>query len=153
MNDNEHQVIANPLDAVAQAGAALLRAETDQNVTAAREARDVLMRAATAAMQGGIPLRDITAAESRGQSEIRQELRGDTLRKVERARRQMRDAERSYHTAVERAVRLGLSTREIAHAADVTHGTIRAITARLHGGDNGSTPTEATDRDSPMTLS
>ncbi len=35
-------------------------------------------------------------------------------------------------------MRLGLSTREIAAAADVTHGTVRAIVNRLTAGSSAS---------------
>jgi hypothetical protein len=50
---------------------------------------------------------------------------------VERSGRQARDAQAEHHRAIGRAMRLGLSTREIALAADVTHGTVRAISNRL----------------------
>ena len=152
MNENEHDVATNPLDAVATAGAARLRAEAAEDANAARHAHEELMRATGAAMQAGVPLRDITAAERRGHNGVRMELRSDTLRKVERGRRQMRDAERGYHTAIARVLRLGLSTREIAHPADVTHGTIRAITVRLAGGDNGSAPVPADESDSGIAV-
>ena len=126
----ERDTTASPLDAVAEAGAAWLRAETDEDAGAAQAAHEQLMLATNAAMKAGIPLRDITAAEGRGQDTVRKELRGDTLKKVERARRHLDDAKSAYDKAIERAVRLGLSTRDVAQAADTTHGTIRAITQR-----------------------
>ncbi|MGA2929723.1 MAG: hypothetical protein ABSG43_27800, partial [Solirubrobacteraceae bacterium] len=52
-------------------------------------------------------------------------------RRVDRSARQAREAEAEHHRAIGRAMRLGLSTREIALSAGVTHGTIRAIASRL----------------------
>jgi DNA-binding NarL/FixJ family response regulator len=122
---------AGPLAAVAEAAGARLRAQTDEDADATRTASESLMAAATSAMAAGHSLRDITAAESRGQDDVRGELRSDALKRVDRAARQARDAEVARDGAVGRAMRLGLSTREVAKAAQVTHGTIRAITNRL----------------------
>jgi len=47
--------------------------------------------------------------------------------------RSVRSAQSEHHRSIARAVRLGLSTRQIAAAAGVTHGTVRAITNRLSG--------------------
>jgi DNA-binding NarL/FixJ family response regulator len=66
-----------------------------------------------------------------GKDEVRSALSGDALRRVERTGRQAREAQLEHHRAIARAMRLGLSTREIAAAADVTRGTVRAITNRL----------------------
>jgi hypothetical protein len=49
---------------------------------------------------------------------------------VERAARRKREAEHEYEQAVVRAVRLGLAHRDVAAAAQVAHGTVRAIVAR-----------------------
>ena len=128
--------IATPLEAVAQAAAARRLAETDEDARIA-----VSPRATHARDNRGDEVADSAPRDHRGgkhaaRREVRTQLRGDTLKKVERARRHVRDAEAAYHAAIGRAVRLGLSTRDIAHAADVTHGTIRAITARSDGGEN-----------------
>jgi hypothetical protein len=131
---------AEPLVAVANAAGERLRAETDDDTAGATTAADSLMHAATAAMGAGYSLRDIAAAEARGQDAVRNELRADALRGVDRTGRQVRDAEKAHHDAIGRATRLGLSTREIAHAAGVTHGTIRAITQRRAEQDTVSGP-------------
>jgi hypothetical protein len=49
---------------------------------------------------------------------------------VERAARRKREADREYEQAVVRAGRLGLARRDVAAAAGVEHGTVRAILAR-----------------------
>ena len=82
-------------------------------------------------MSAGHSLSDITQAEARGKADVRNALRGDTLRNVERTGRRARETRMEHHEAIARAMRLGLSTREIATAADVTHGTVRAISNRL----------------------
>jgi DNA-binding NarL/FixJ family response regulator len=117
--------------AVVEAAGARLRAETDQDADAARAATETLLSAATSAMSAGFSLSEIAAAEARGKADIRSELCPDTLRRVERSARHAREAEREHHRMIARAMRLGLSTREIAVAAGVTHGTVRAIASRL----------------------
>jgi hypothetical protein len=52
------------------------------------------------------------------------------LRRVERAARRKREADGEYVQAVLRAARLGLTHRDVAVAAGVAHGTVRAILAR-----------------------
>ena len=52
------------------------------------------------------------------------------LRQVTRAAKRKREADSEYEQAITRAGRLGLSHREIAAAAQVSHGTIRAILTR-----------------------
>jgi len=121
------------LAAVAEAAGTRLRAETDADEEAARAAAEQLVTAASAAMGAGHSLSDITHAEARGKEEVRDALRGDTLRSVERTGRRARETRMEHHQAIARAVRLGLSTREIAGAAEVTHGTVRAISNRLAG--------------------
>ena len=117
MSENAGRAIAEPpLDAVANACAACLRAETDENRNAADEAQERLMSATTTAMRAGIPLREISAAEQRGRNAVRDELRSGTLKRVERTGRQVREAETTHHAAIARAMHLGLSTREIAQA-------------------------------------
>jgi hypothetical protein len=125
----DHELAAE-LASVAEAAGARRRAETEQDVDGVRTASESLMSAATSAMAGGYSLRDIAAAETRGQDDVRSQLGGDALKRIERTGRQTREAEAAHHAAIARAVRLGLSTREIAHAAGVTHGTIRAISNR-----------------------
>jgi len=121
------------LVAVADAAGTRLRAEIEEDSDAMAAGTDALMGAATSAMSAGCSLGDIARAESLGQEDVRRVLRGDILKRVERTARQARDAEAEHHRAIARAMRLGLSTREIAHSAGVTHGTIRAITNRSAG--------------------
>jgi DNA-binding NarL/FixJ family response regulator len=52
------------------------------------------------------------------------------LKRVERAARQLADAEATRDAAIVRAIRFGLSTRDVAQSAGISHGTIRAIVVR-----------------------
>ena len=132
--------LGTELAAVAQAAAERLRAETDGDASAAKAAGKALLTAATAAMAAGHSLSDITQAEAQGKEGVREALRPDTLRDVKRTGRRAREAKQEHHQAIARAMRLGLSTREIATAARVAHGTVRAIISRLSGAD----PADAT---------
>jgi DNA invertase Pin-like site-specific DNA recombinase len=87
---------------------------------------------------------EIAQAEARGKDLVRRELGGDALKEVERTGLLAREAEAEHHRAIARAMRLGLSMREIALAAGVTHGTIRAIGNRL--AENGVFPSMASDQ-------
>jgi DNA-binding NarL/FixJ family response regulator len=93
-----------------------------------------MLSAATAAMAAGHSLSDITQAEALGQDRVRDALRPDTLRDVKKSGRRAHEARFEHHQAIARAMRLGLSTREIATAARVTHGTVRAISNRISRG-------------------
>jgi transposase len=55
-----------------------------------------------------------------------------------RASKRKRDTDGEYEQAVKRAGRLGLSHREIAAVAEVSHGTVRAILARATASANGA---------------
>jgi DNA-binding NarL/FixJ family response regulator len=123
--------LVTELTAVAEAAGARLRAETDADGEAAHAAAGRLVAAASAAMAGGHPLIDIARAEVQGKEDVRDALRADTLRSVERTGRRARETRSEHHQAIGRAMRLGLSTREIAAAAEVTHGTVRAISNRV----------------------
>jgi DNA-binding NarL/FixJ family response regulator len=125
--------LVTELAAVAQAAGDRLRAETDADARAAKAAGDALLAAATAAMTAGHSLSDITQAEADGKEGVRDDLRPDTLRDVSRTGRRTREARQEHHQAIARAMRLGLSTREIATAAHIAHGTVRAIMSRLAG--------------------
>lgn len=116
---------------VAEAAGARLRAETDEDADAVSAAADELTRAATEAMAAGYPLTEIARAEARGKDTLRGTLRADALKLVERSGERAREAQAEHYRAIARATRLGLPMREIALAAHVTHGTIRAITNRL----------------------
>lgn len=129
-NATEFSMLADELSAVAQAAGDRLRAEADADTTGAGQAAENLMTAATAAMAAGHSLGDITQAEALGQKSVRELLRPEALRDVEQSGRRAREARAEHHQAIGRATRLGLSAREIAAAAGVTHGTVRAISNR-----------------------
>jgi DNA-binding NarL/FixJ family response regulator len=134
------------LAAVAQSAGNRLRAETDGDARAAKAAGDALLAAATAAMAAGLSLSDITEAEAYGKERVRDALRPDTLREVKRSGRRAREMKEEHHQAIARAMRLGLSTREIATAARVAHGTVRAIMNRLSGvGPDGTARIDQSD--------
>ena len=133
------------LVAVADAAGARLRAETDQDAEGARAAADELVKTASAAMAAGHSLTAIAHAEASGKDRVRQALREDALKLVERSGERAREMRREHHQAIARATRLGLPMREIAQAAGVTHGTIRAINNRLAGLPSGSDDEAAGD--------
>lgn len=135
--------------AVAEAAGERLRAETDEDSAAADNASQAILSAATSAMSAGYSLSEIARAEARGKEEVKSALSGDALKRVERSGRQARDARAEHHQAIARAMRLGLSTREIAVAADVTHGTIRAIVNRLAIKGAGAKPESSQPIDDP----
>ena len=126
------------LGAVAEAAGARLRAETDEDAAAAQAAADALTHAATSAMAAGYSLTEIARAEARGKDTLRATLRADALRLVERTGTRARETQAEHYRAIARASRLGLPMREIANAAHVTHGTIRAITQRLASRESDS---------------
>lgn len=128
------------LAAVAEAAGQRLRAETDTDWEAARTTSDALVAAASSAMAAGYQLSEIARAEAQGKDDVRNALRPETLKRVQRTGQGAREARIEHHHAIARAMRLGLSTREIAAAAGVTHGTVRAISARLAGGEEPESP-------------
>jgi predicted transcriptional regulator len=130
-------VLEGELLEVANAAGDRLRAETDQDIDGAHAARDALMRAASAAMAAGHPLTTIARAEARGKETVRHTLRADALKLVQRTGDRAREMQAEHYRTIARATRLGLPMREIAHAAGVTHGTIRAINNRLAGQEAG----------------
>jgi DNA-binding NarL/FixJ family response regulator len=144
---SEEAVLEGELAAVAEAAGSRLRAETDQDEEAAHAAAEELVRAAAAAMAAGQSLTAIAQAEARGKEAVRQALRGDALKLVERSGARAREMRREHHQAIARATRLGLPMREIAQAAGVTHGTIRAINNRL-AGQAPQSESETPDEDS-----
>jgi hypothetical protein len=137
------------LATVSKAAGERLRAETDEDFPAIDRTSQELVNAATAAMGAGYSLTEIARAETSGKDEVRLALSGDALRRVERTGRQAREAQLEHHRSIARAMRLGLSTREIAAAANVTHGTIRAITNRLAASGSGAAPASEDDSEEP----
>ncbi len=128
--------VEGELAAVADAAGQKLRAEADTDWDAVQAASDALVTAASSAMSAGYELSDIAKAEAHGKQAVRNSLRGDTLKFVARTGQHAREARIEHHEAIARAMRLGLSTREIAAAAGVTHGTVRAISNRLASGES-----------------
>lgn len=124
--------------AVAEAAGVRLRAETDQDTEGARVAADALVQTASSAMAAGCSLSQIARAEADGKEAVRHTLRADALKLVERTGHRMRQMQVEHHQAIARATRLGLPMREIAQAAGVTHGTIRAINQRMANRATGS---------------
>jgi DNA-binding NarL/FixJ family response regulator len=143
-HDEQHARAAtdDPLAAVAQAAGARLRAQADEDADGERVAAESLVAAASTAMAGGVAIREIMTAEARGKAVVRDELRPDGLKRVQRTAQQVRDAKTAHEAAVGRAMRIELSTRDIAEAAGVTHGTIRAMAQRRAPQENATTPGE-----------
>jgi DNA-binding NarL/FixJ family response regulator len=122
--------------------------------------------AASAAIAAGAALSAIADAERTGQLRARRALSPDVLRHVTSAAKRkreadsgireadsgireadsgireadsgIREADSEYEQAIARAGRIGLSHRDIATAAEVSHGTVRAILARSSASLNGN---------------
>ena len=122
--------LAGELEAIARAAADRLRAQTDGDVEREVELQRAVGEAASHAIAAGLSLAEIADAERIGQRRARQELGADLLRRVERAARRKREVDGEYQQAVVRAGRLGQAHRDVAAAARVAHGTVRAILAR-----------------------
>ena len=136
---NSEAVLSPELDAIAAAAADLLRAQAGDGAgdTGALEQR--VREAASAAIMAGADLDAIADAQRVGQNRARQDLSKDVLRSVARAAKSKRDADNAYDEAIRRAGRVGLSHREIAAEAHVSHGTVRAILTRTAPSDTGQT--------------
>jgi hypothetical protein len=118
------------LEAIATAAYDRLKAQAGEDPSAIDHAGRRVAEAASAAITAGARLSAIADAEHAGELRARQERSGDLLRQVTRAAKRKREADSEYEQAITRAGRLGLSHREIAAAAHVSHGTIRAILTR-----------------------
>jgi hypothetical protein len=127
------QPLAPELDAVANAAEEQLRALAGENPLEAAPLAQVSLDAATAAIASGHPIVIIAQAEQRGQKHARTALSRELLARVERAARRRRETEDDLHQAIARATRLGLAQRDIATAAQIAHGTVRAILTRANG--------------------
>jgi DNA-binding NarL/FixJ family response regulator len=145
-------VLAPELEAIATAAADRLRGEVADTGQDDSELHHALAHAASAAIAAGHSLGAIADPENVGQRRARDQLRGDVVRQISRAARRKRDTEAEYEQAVIRAVRLGLTHREVAAAAEVTHGTVRSILDRTDKAPDEpqptATPTPANDHDS-----
>jgi hypothetical protein len=137
-NHTEDVVLSAELEAIAAAAHDRLRAQAGEDVTGAGDAQRRVAEAASAAITAGTALGAVAEAERTGELRARAALGAETLRQVTRAARRKREAEGEYEQAVKRAGRLGLPHREIAGAGEVSHGTVRAILARVAPSANGS---------------
>jgi hypothetical protein len=153
-------VLSPELEALAHAADQRLRADLDGSANDITERQHAVTQAANAAITAGVPLSAVAQAEQVGQARARRELGNELLRRVERTARRSREATAEYEQAIARAARLGLAHRDLAAAAQIAHGTIRAIltrternpspnreTRRPHdhraGADSGETPDNA----------
>ena len=133
------------LDAIATAAADRLRAEAGDDVSVVEEHRKLVAEAASAAIRAGAALAAIAEAERIGEHRARDEIRTDILRNVERAAKRKREADADCDRALARAARIGLSHREVAVAAGVTHSTVRATIARIEANRSETQPAAATE--------
>jgi DNA-binding NarL/FixJ family response regulator len=131
------------LEAIARAAADLLRAQAVDRSQDRDELHARLRAAATKAIATGAELDAIAGAQRDGQARARRESGSDLLRRVERAARRRREIEHEYEDALVRATRLGLAHRDIAAAAGIAHGTVRAILARAASVADAATPANA----------
>ena len=122
--------LAPELEAIPTAACEQLRAKTDGDPQPEERLQRGVGDAAGRAIAVGLSLTAIADAERIGHARAREQLGTEVLRAVERAAQRKREAERTYEQAVGRAARLGLAQRDIAAAAHVAHGTIRAVLAR-----------------------
>src|ERR1035438_575984 len=129
------------LEAIAAAAHDRLQAQSGQDLSAQEAAQRRVAEAASAAsaaIVAGAALSVIADAEHTGQLRARRALSTDVLRHVTRAAKRKREDDSEYEQAIARAGRIGLSHREIATAAEVLHGTVRAILARSSASLNGN---------------
>jgi DNA-binding NarL/FixJ family response regulator len=131
------------LEAIAAAAHNRLQAQAAQDLSAREAAHRRVAEAASAAIAAGAALAAIAEAERAGELRARRELSGDVLRQLARAAKRKREADSEYEQGIARAGRLGLSHREIAAAAEVSHGTVRAILTRATASPNGNEPQAA----------
>ena len=146
--DAAEQPLAPELEAVATAAEQQLRTMASEEPANADHLGQALADAATAAITSAHPIAAVADAEQRGQQRARAALSRELLTRVERAARRRREAEHDLHQAIARAARLGLAHREIAAAAQVAHGTIRAILTRASG---DATPAPPEPEETPPT--
>jgi hypothetical protein len=132
------------LQAVAETAALVVRTLAADDSEPLSESRDAARGAVIAAVEAGHPLSAIAAAEKTGQDTAREQLRGELLKRIGRSARRVQAVTNEHHDDIRRADRAGLSAREIATAAHVTHATIRSIVSRQpdanHEADDATDP-------------
>jgi hypothetical protein len=124
--------LVGELEAIATVAAERLRALSEGDAERGTDLRNRVGEAAGRAIAAGLSLASIADAERIGHRPAREELGKELLRRVGRAAGRKREAEREYQEAVLRACRVGLAHRDVAAAAEVAHGTVRAIVARTN---------------------
>jgi len=139
--------LSGELEQIASAAAERLRALVAGDAEREVELQRRVGEAARRGIAAGLSLAAIADAEQIGQARAREELGPQLLRRVERAARRKREAELEYEEAIVRAGRLGLVHRDVAAAAQVAHGTVRAIIARTQAasGERAPSATSATE--------
>jgi hypothetical protein len=130
LHSKTDEELSGQLEAVATAAAERLRAVSRGDLERDADLQRSVGEAASRAIAAGVSLASIANAERIGQGRVREEMGPELLRRVQRAARRRREAESEYEEAVIRAGRLGLPHREVAVAAQVAHGTVRAMIAR-----------------------
>lgn len=136
------------LQAVAETAALVVRAlAADEPEPSLSEGRDAARGAVITAVEAGHPLSAIAAVEKTGQDTAREQLRGELLKRIGKSARRVQAITAEHHDDIRRADRAGLSAREIATAATVTHATIRSIIARQP--DANHQPDDVTDPEPP----
>jgi hypothetical protein len=131
--------LAPELEAIATASADRVRAQADATADDSELQRRVA-DAASATIAAGAGLGADAAAEQIGHARAREELGPDVLKRITRASRRRREADAAYEHEIHRGDRIGLTHREIATAAEVAHGTVRAILARTQTGSEQALP-------------
>ncbi len=146
--------LSGELEQIAAAAADRLRALTAGDLERDADLQRRVAEAASRAIAAGLSLAASPEAEQIGQRRARGELGPEVLRRVERAARCKREAEHEYELAVVRAGRLGLAQRDVAAAAQVAHGTVRAIIARTRAASrqDAVSTTSATEAESGQEL-
>ena len=130
MRQRTDRELVGELEAIATAAAERLRVLSEDDAERDPALRSRVGEAAGRAIAAGLSLASIAEAEAIGQGRAREELGKELLRRVQRAAARKREAEGEYEQAVVRACRVGLAQREVAAAAEIAHGTVRAIVAR-----------------------
>ena len=123
-------ILSPELEAIATAAAEVIRSQAAEGHDDIEELQKRVRQAAGSAIAGGADLDAVAQAQRIGQARARGELGGDLLRRVERVAKRRGEIEHEWEDAIRRAARVGLPHRDIASAAKVAHGTVRAIVAR-----------------------
>lgn len=133
------------LEAIATAAAEVVRSQATEGAHDNEELQKRVREAAGVAIAGGADLDAVAQAQRTGQARARGELGSELLRRVERIAKRRDEIEHEWEDAIRRAARVGLPHRDIASAAKVAHGTVRAIIARTDTVVSTAAPAAAAD--------